>query len=152
MQLILILYLSVQKASFCVDVFYFKHPRHSQLFGIRFFEVSWTQHCSRNNIPDHLIKTLGWWSSDCYTRYIHTDEDRIIHTDEDSIRNAQIKIMQLWLLACMTHSYNALDYANFMSDRFHYIVQQCVIYVCLKLSKLKFWPCWTIDVLSIFYS
>jgi len=24
------------------------------------------------HIPDHLIKTLGRWSSDCYQRYIHT--------------------------------------------------------------------------------
>ena len=39
------------------------------------------------NIPDHLIKTLGRWSSDCYTRYIHTDEA--------TIREAQLKIMQL---------------------------------------------------------
>ncbi|VDI66539.1 Hypothetical predicted protein [Mytilus galloprovincialis] len=23
-------------------------------------------------LEDHLIKTLGRWSSDCYTRYIHT--------------------------------------------------------------------------------
>ena len=83
-----------KRASFCVDVFYFKHPRHSQLFVVRFLEVSWTPHCSRNNIPDHLFKTLGWWSSDCYTRYIHNDEDSIIRTGEDSIRNAQIKIMR----------------------------------------------------------
>ena len=31
-------------------------------------------------------------------------------------------LMQLWLLACMTYSYNALDYANFMYDQFDYIV------------------------------
>jgi hypothetical protein len=24
------------------------------------------------NVPDHLIKILGRWTSDCYTRYIHT--------------------------------------------------------------------------------
>ena len=88
------LFVTEKKASFCVDVFYFKHPRHSQLFAVRFLEVSWTPYCSRNNIPDHLFKTLGWWSSDCYTRYIHNDEDSIIRTDEDSIRNAQIKIMR----------------------------------------------------------
>ena len=25
-------------------------------------------------LEDHLIQTLGRWSSDCYTRYIHTSQ------------------------------------------------------------------------------
>ncbi len=28
-------------------------------------------------LEDHLIKTLGRWSSDCYTRYIHTSPEVI---------------------------------------------------------------------------
>ena len=39
------------------------------------------------NIPDHLIKTLGRWSSKCYARYILADEDLV--------RNAQIRMLQL---------------------------------------------------------
>jgi L-lactate utilization protein LutC len=26
-------------------------------------------------LEDHLIQTLGRWSSDCYTRYIHTSPE-----------------------------------------------------------------------------
>lgn len=29
--------------------------------------------CSDAHIPDHLMKTMGRWSSDCYQRYIHTN-------------------------------------------------------------------------------
>ena len=37
------------------------------------------------NIPDHLIQSMGRWSSDCYTRYIHADEQLI--------RKAQMQMM-----------------------------------------------------------
>lgn len=30
-----------------------------------------------SNIPDHLIKTLGRWSSDCYERYIRTSQSQL---------------------------------------------------------------------------
>ena len=33
--------------------------------------------CSKLRMEDHLIKTLGRWSSDCYTRYISTDQATI---------------------------------------------------------------------------
>lgn len=29
------------------------------------------------HIPEHLLKTLGRWSSDCYQRYIHTPSELI---------------------------------------------------------------------------
>ncbi|XP_071119608.1 uncharacterized protein [Haliotis cracherodii] len=38
-------------------------------------------------IPDHLIKTLGRWSSDCYNRYIRTEQR--------SIHQAQLAMAQL---------------------------------------------------------
>jgi len=33
--------------------------------------------CSKLRLEDHLIKTLGRWSSDCYTRYIRTAQSTI---------------------------------------------------------------------------
>jgi len=33
--------------------------------------------CAKLRIEDHLIKTLGRWSSDCYTRYIRTDQSTV---------------------------------------------------------------------------
>lgn len=33
--------------------------------------------CAKLRMEDHLIKTLGRWSSDCYNRYIHTDQATI---------------------------------------------------------------------------
>ena len=120
--------------------------------------------CARHNISDHLIKTLGRWLSDCYTRYIHTDDD--------SIRNAQIKIMQLWFL---TYSGNALEYANFMyrplADRavlhrkkvhlarFAIMGRIIVLLHCAAMcdlrflwnkAKLNFWHCFTIDIHILF--
>ena len=29
---------------------------------------------AKSNVPDHLIQTMGRWSSNCYQRYIHTDK------------------------------------------------------------------------------
>ena len=36
------------------------------------FRVGAASSCSANGVPDHLIQTLGRWSSDCYMRYIRT--------------------------------------------------------------------------------
>lgn len=36
--------------------------------------------CGKLRIEDHLIKTLGRWSSDCYNRYIRTDQQTIRDT------------------------------------------------------------------------
>ena len=36
--------------------------------------------CGQLRIEDHLIKTLGRWSSDCYNRYIRTDQKTIKDT------------------------------------------------------------------------
>ena len=33
--------------------------------------------CSAIRMEDHLIKTLGRWSSDCYTSYIHTNQTTV---------------------------------------------------------------------------
>ena len=33
--------------------------------------------CSAAGVEDHLIQTLGRWSSNCYIRYIHTPESAI---------------------------------------------------------------------------
>ncbi len=33
--------------------------------------------CAKLRIEDHLIKTLGRWSSDCYNSYIHTERSTL---------------------------------------------------------------------------
>lgn len=43
--------------------------------------------CSKLRFEDHLIKTLGRWSSDCYTRYIRTAQS--------TIKAAQIAMSQI---------------------------------------------------------
>ena len=45
---------------------------HSQLGQGHSFRIGAASSCSKAGIEDHLIKTLGRWSSDCYIRYIHT--------------------------------------------------------------------------------
>ena len=35
--------------------------------------------CASARVEDHLIKTLGRWSSDCYQRYIRTSQQTIRH-------------------------------------------------------------------------
>ena len=41
------------------------------------FRIGAATTAAKVHIPDHLIKTLGRWSSDCYNRYIHIDRDHI---------------------------------------------------------------------------
>ena len=36
------------------------------------FSIGAATSAAAANIPDHLIKLLGRWSSDCYQRYIRT--------------------------------------------------------------------------------
>ena len=48
------------------------------------FRIGAATSAAEADIPDHLVKTLGRWTSDCYVRYIRTDED--------SIRRAQVKM------------------------------------------------------------
>lgn len=41
------------------------------------FRIGAATTAAKVQIPDHLVKTLGRWSSDCYLRYIRTDVDTI---------------------------------------------------------------------------
>ena len=36
------------------------------------FRIGAATSAAAAHVPDHVIKTLGRWSSDCYQRYIHT--------------------------------------------------------------------------------
>ena len=38
------------------------------------FRIGAATSAAHAKVPDHMIKTLGRWSSDCYTRYIRTPE------------------------------------------------------------------------------
>jgi hypothetical protein len=38
------------------------------------FRIGAATSAERGQVPDHMIKTLGRWSSDCYTRYVRTDD------------------------------------------------------------------------------
>ena len=50
------------------------------------FRVGAATSAAEANIPDHMIRTLGRWNSDCYTRYIRTSQQ--------SLRQAQQAMCQ----------------------------------------------------------
>ncbi|XP_071116817.1 uncharacterized protein [Haliotis cracherodii] len=47
------------------------------LYSGHSFRIGAATTAAHVNIQDHMIKTLGRWSSDCFTRYIRTPEDDI---------------------------------------------------------------------------
>lgn len=59
---------------------------NEDLYNGHSFRIGSASSAAKAKIPDHLIKTLGRWSSDCYTRYIHTDPE--------ALRNAQFLMQQ----------------------------------------------------------
>ena len=46
------------------------------------FRIGAATSAAESGVPDHLIKTLGRWTSDCYVRYIRTDLDSIRRAQE----------------------------------------------------------------------
>ena len=54
----------------------------SKLFAPHSLQRGFATSCSTANVPDHLIKTLGRWSSDCYQSYIDTPNAAIARTHE----------------------------------------------------------------------
>lgn len=44
------------------------------------FRIGAATTAAKANIPDHMIKVLGRWSSDCYQRYIHTSSTHLANT------------------------------------------------------------------------
>jgi hypothetical protein len=50
---------------------------HSNLYNGHSFRIGASTSAGSVNIQDHLIKTLGRWSSDSYCRYIRTSKETI---------------------------------------------------------------------------
>ena len=42
------------------------------------FRIGAATRAAQTGIPDHLIKTMGRWSSDAYLLYVHTPVDTIL--------------------------------------------------------------------------
>ena len=42
------------------------------------FRIGGATDLARNGVPDHLIKTIGRWKSDCYQRYIRTPQATLV--------------------------------------------------------------------------
>ncbi|XP_071100692.1 uncharacterized protein [Haliotis cracherodii] len=51
------------------------------------FRIGAATSASTANIPDHLIKTLGRWSSDCYVRYIRVPKSSIAQAQRAMAQN-----------------------------------------------------------------
>ena len=49
------------------------------------FRIGAATSAAATGVEDHVIKTLGRWSADCYVRYIRTDAE--------VVRNAQVKCL-----------------------------------------------------------
>lgn len=47
------------------------------------FRIGAATTAAKAQVPDHLVKTLGRWSSDCYLSYIRTDKDTIARAQTD---------------------------------------------------------------------
>jgi hypothetical protein len=50
------------------------------------FRIGAATSAAKANIPDHLIKTMGRWSSDCYLRYIHTSLESLAQAQRQLVR------------------------------------------------------------------
>ena len=61
---------------------------------VTLLELEQLQLAHEARLEDHLIQTLGRWSSDCYTRYIHTSpkviqqaQKQLAKTDQSIVFN-----------------------------------------------------------------
>ena len=48
---------------------------NDQQYNGHSFRIGAATSAANGNVQDHMIQTLGRWSSDCYNRYIRTDDD-----------------------------------------------------------------------------
>jgi len=66
-----------------LNFFFISHVKHIlDKLGLSSEKYNGHSFCSgaatsahKASLEDHLIQTLGRWSSDCYTRYIHTSPE-----------------------------------------------------------------------------
>ena len=47
------------------------------LYNGHSFRIGAATSAANSNVADHLIQTLGRWSSNCYNRYIHTGSETL---------------------------------------------------------------------------
>ena len=70
----------------CLRVLLLRLGFNPQHYACHSFWIGVATPAAAAGIPDHLVKTLGHWSSDCYQRYIRTSES--------VLRNSQCHLAQ----------------------------------------------------------
>ena len=75
---------SVRQLLCCLGLNFSHYAGHSLRIGA-------ATSAADSNIPDHLIKTMGRWSSDCYERYIRTSQSLLRSTSHCRLARSHLQ-------------------------------------------------------------